>query len=77
MAAANVCESVRSRLHMPRQARLQRLESGQYTGASGCRSARKTCSLMDESLEPSACAMSAGGARMKAGTQQARHSPPP
>ncbi|CAL5221311.1 g3481 [Coccomyxa viridis] len=52
------------------EARLQRLESGQYTGASGCRSARKTCSLMEDGLEPSACAMSGEGARMKDGAQQ-------
>ena len=58
------------------QARLQRLEAGQYTGASGCRASQKTCSLMDESLEPSVCTVSAEGARLKDGTEQACRSLP-
>ena len=58
------------------QARLQRLETGQYTGASGSRSARKTCSLVDESLEPSMYSMSTEGSRVKRSPDRVRHKPP-
>jgi hypothetical protein len=55
------------------QARLQRLESGHYTGASGSRSARKTCPLVDDTMEPSGCAVSGAGLRMKSAADQVGH----
>ena len=54
------------------QARLQRLEAGQYTDASASRSSKKTCSLVHDSMEPSVCAMSASGSRLKCSPEQAR-----
>ena len=55
------------------QARLQRLESGQYTGAPGSRSARKTCPLVDDTMEPSSCAVSGAASRMKSAADQVGH----